>query len=676
MSDLLRTPLATTLACLVRRARRGLLSAGAVAFSAAPAAAQSAAAPALHASALHLPRAVRQAYARGTRSPDGRPGARYWQNHARYAITVTALPPDRTVRGSEQITYHNDSPDTLRALVFKLFLNIHKPGAPREASAAADYLTSGVHVDAFAVNGAATPWGDDARTFTVRRVQLTAPLLPRDSVRLSFDWHYDVSREAGREGMLDSTTFYLAYFYPRVAVYDDYNGWDTMTFTDAQEFYSDFNDYDVTVRVPRDYVVWGTGTLANAAEVLRPAPLARFRASLASDTTVHVATRAELAAHAVTAQPPNGGAGPGTNAWHFTAAGVPDVTFALGDHYVWDAGGAVVDSATGRRAGVQAAYNDTAADFHYMVQFGRHALGWLSRNWPGVPYPYEKTTVVQGSADMEYPMMVNDGSTSDTTFSRFVVEHEIAHTWFPFYMGINETRYGFMDEGWATTFEYLINQADLGPARAATFYKDFRIAGWIHDPSPLEDLPIITPGDVLSGRALGNNEYGKASLGYLAVKDLLGDALFRRALHAFIERWHGKHPLPWDFFNTVNDVAGRDLDWFWRAWYFSNSYIDLGVDAVRPTPTGCAVALRNVGGMPAPVDLVLGYADGTSERVHVTPAVWAADPARATVAVATRKTLRSLALDGGIFMDADPSNDRWSAGTPGATPNVESNGAP
>ena len=622
---------------------------------AARAAAQAPAQPA--AQPLPQPRAVRRAFAAGTRSADGRPGPRYWQNHGRYAITLTVLPPDRTVRGSEQITYANNSPDTLRAIVVKLFVNIHKPGAARAGRAATEYLTSGVTVDSFAVNGAATAWsGQNAGTS--QRVRLAAPLLPHDSVRLAFAWHYDLSREAGREGMLDSTTAYLAYFYPRVAVYDDYNGWDTMEFTDAQEFYSDFNDYDVTLRVPARDVVWGTGTLANAAAVLRPPALARFRASLTSDTTVHVATRADLAAGSVTA---NAGNPRATNDWHFTATNVPDVTFAVGDHYVWDAGSVVVDSATRRRAGVQAAYNDTAPDFRYMVQFGRHALGWLSRNWPGVPYPYEKTTVVQGSADMEYPMMVNDGSTSDTTFSRFVAEHEIAHSWFPFYMGINETRYGFMDEGWATTFEYLINQADLGPERAATFYREFRVAGWIHDPSPVEDIPIITPGDALSGHALGNNEYGKASLGYLALKDLLGDATFRTALHAFIERWHGRHPIPWDFFHTVNNVSGRDLNWFWRAWYFEPSYIDLGITDVRAASGGYAVTLANVGGMPAPVDLVLRYADGTSETRHETPAIWAADLRRATVAIPTAKPLQSIALQGGIFMDADPSNDRWEA---------------
>jgi len=603
---------------------------------------------------LYMPRAVQQAYRNGTRSADGNPGPRYWQNHGRYAMTVTATPADGSIHGSEDIVYYNNSPDTLGALVFKLFLNIHKPGAPRNGGATPDYLTSGVHIDRFAVNGAPADWPDSPFAFTNQRVRLPAPLLPHDSVGLSVDWHYDVSHRSGREGMIDSTTWFLAYFYPRVAVYDDYDGWDTMDFTDSQEFYSDFNDYEVTIRVPRNYVVWGTGTLTNASDVLQPEILRRFQASTTSDQTIQVATGDEMAAGQVTRQDP-------VNAWRFTATNVPDMAFNLSDHYVWDAGSVVVDDATGRRAGVQAAYNDSSADYRHMVQFGRHALDWLSHHWPGVPYPYEKTTIVQGFAGMEYPMMANDESYSDTTFSRFVAEHEIAHTYFPFYMGINETRYGFMDEGWATTFEYLINLDDMGKERTDAFYKRFRVNGWIRDPSPLEDLPIITPGDVLKGRAYGNNAYGKPSLGYLAVKDLLGDDVFRACLHGYIDRWHGKHPTPWDFFNTFNDVSGKNLNWFWHNWYFTNSYIDLAVTGVAKRQGGYTVAIRNIGGMAAPVDLQIGYTDGTSETVHQTPAVWEADQLEARVPVTTGKTIASVTLDGGIWVDADLTNNRWTA---------------
>jgi hypothetical protein len=336
------------------------------------------------------------------------------------------------------------------------------------------------------------------------------------------------------------------------------------------------------------------------------------------------------------------------------------MTFNLSDHYVWDAASVVVDESTHRRASVQAAYNDTAADFRHMVRFGQHSLDWFSHNWPGVPYPYEKTTVVHGRSDMEYPMMVNDDSQADTVDSRFVVEHEIAHTYFPFYMGINETRYPMMDEGWATALEYLIGVADLGPERAGKAFKEFRVIGWATNNSPLEDLPIITPADGLTGGAWGDNAYGKAALGYLALKDLLGDAAFRAGLHGFMDRWHGKHPIPWDFFYTFNDVTGRNLDWFWNAWYFSNGFIDLAISSVTHAAGTYSVTIDNIGGMPTPVDLQAHYADGTSEVIHKTPAIWESNLRRATVSIPTRKSLETLVLNGGIWLDADSTNNRWS----------------
>jgi hypothetical protein len=163
----------------------------------------------------------------------------------------------------------------------------------------------------------------------------------------------------------------------------------------------------------------------------------------------------------------------------------------------------------------------------------------------------------------------------------------------------------------------------------------------------------------LKGSAYGNNAYGKPALGYLALKDLLGDAAFRKGLHAFIDRWHGKHPTPWDFFNTFNDVTGRNLDWFWQNWYFSNGYVDLAVRSVARSGDGYAIALDNVGGMAAPVDLLVRYGDGSSDTLHETPAIWEADRARATVALRTSKVVQSVALDGGIWVDADSTNDRW-----------------
>jgi aminopeptidase N len=169
----------------------------------------------------------------------------------------------------------------------------------------------------------------------------------------------------------------------------------------------------------------------------------------------------------------------------------------------------------------------------------------------------------------------------------------------------------------------------------------------------------VTPADALAPRAYGDNAYGKPALGYLGLKDMLGDTMFRTALHAFMDRWHGKHPIPWDFFNTVNDVTGQNLNWYWNGWFFSNGNIDLAVNGVAKTGDGYNVVIDNVGGMPAPVDLQARYADGSSETIHETPSIWRANPRRATVPVATRKSLQSLVLDGGIWVDSDSTNNRW-----------------
>ena len=599
---------------------------------------------------LYWPRDVKKAYKNKTRSNDGYPGIKYWQNTARYNITLTAMPPERNIKGSEQISYINNSPDTLKYLVFKFIQNIHKPGAPRLGSAAADYLTDGVHVDSFSVNGESKKWKSKEYSPTVQYAGLSKPLPPHDSIQLSFDWHFQISLQSGREGMIDSTTYYLAYFYPRVAVYDDYNGWDDLDHNDALEFYNDFNDYVLNVKVPKNYIVWATGNLQNANDVLEPTYVQRLNESMKADKKIEIATAADLAKKNITKQND-------VNTWTFAYNDISDVALGLSDHFVWDASSVIVDEKTRRRVSIQAAYNDTAKDFHHVVEFGQSALSYLSTKWPGVAYPFPKMTVFQGYAGMEYPMMANDETYSDNNFARFVAEHEISHTWFPFYMGINETRYGFMDEGWAATFELLYNRSVMSKDSADDFYKQFRINGWIQDENADEDLPIITPGENLSGRGLGNNEYGKPSLAYLSLKDLLGDEMFRKCLHGFIDRWHGKHPIPWDFFYTVNNISGQNLNWFWNAWFFSNSYIDLAIDNIHKDGDSYQLAISNIGGFPVPIDVQLNFNDGSTQTFHKSPAVWESNQKQVTVTVSSKKSLQSAKLVTDIYMDADESNN-------------------
>jgi hypothetical protein len=227
-------------------------------------------------------------------------------------------------------------------------------------------------------------------------------------------------------------------------------------------------------------------------------------------------------------------------------------------------------------------------------------------------------------------------------------------------MGINESRYAYMDEGWATTYELLIGNTEVGKSKAEDFYKEFRVTRWIHDRSTSEDLPTITPSSELRG-GYGNNAYGKPSLSYLALKDMLGDALFKKALHTYMSNWHGKHPIPWDYFNSMNSGSGKNLNWFFNNWFFTNYYDDLALRNIIKTAGGYKVEVQNIGGFVIPFDVKFTYTDGTSESFHQTPAVWEKDQKQASVTIKSSKTVKTAVLDNGIYMDANESNNTWTA---------------
>jgi hypothetical protein len=600
---------------------------------------------------LTIPDGIAKTYANGTRDKSGKPGKKYWQNHGRYNIAVTISPPDRTIKGTEHISYVNNSPDELKSLNMKLIMNVHRAAGRRGG---AENPLAGIQIDKITANGATITWDNATASTTNQMIDLPKPLATKDSVKLDIAWHYQLSdgTKGDREGYIDSTTYYLAYFYPRVSVYDDYKGWDTQPHVGSLEFYNDFNDYTLSVTVPKNFIVWSTGTLRNPNKVLQPKYATMLQQSFTSDSTLHIATPADLAAKTVTAQNDQ-------NTWIWTATNITDMTFGVSDHYNWDAASTVTDDATKRRVSVQAAFPDASQDFHHSVQNSRYALAWFSKNWPGVQYPFEKSTAFQGTADMEYPMMVNDSHEADLGFAQLVQDHEQAHTYFPFYMGINESYYAFMDEGWATTLEYLIGIEEKGKAAADKFYKQFRVVGWAKRPHTNE-MAIITPSPDTKFGA-GNNFYGKPSLSYLALKDMLGDALFKKALHNYMNNWHGKHPIPWDYFNSMSTGAGKDLNWFFYNWFYTPGYIDLKLTSVDKAGSGYKVVIENIGGFASPFDLILTYSDSTTETIHQTSAVWQKDQKNITVNLKGSKTLTAVQIDGGIFMDADEANNKWAA---------------
>lgn len=601
---------------------------------------------------LYMPRDVKIAYRRNERSPDGKPGKKYWQNKARYTINVTVNPAQRKLNGDEEIIFINGCPDSLRYLNFRLIQNIHKPGAARHRDVEEEYLTSGLHIDSFAINNLPQVWVEPKDAPTRKWIDLAKPIPGHDSMSIYFKWHYDISRKARREGMIDSTTAFLAYFYPRIGVIDDYNWMDLMDFTEDKEFYNDFNNYTLNVTVPKDYVVWATGTLQNMNEVLQPAYAKKLSNSFTSDSIINIADKNDYKNRRITATQ-------NYNTWKWSADNISDVAFGVSDHFKWDASSIIVDDKTQKRVSVQALYNDTVVYFNNVVPKARDALKWFSNNWPGVTYPYPKTTISSGFENMEYPMMVNELPNNDFRDAYSILNHEIAHTWFPFYMGINESRYPFMDEGWASEFEYLISIRDNGYKTADSLFKQDRIQSWATDPTLIHDLPIITPADALSGAAIGDNAYGKAALAYGALKDLLGNQLFKKCLHEFMERWHGKHPIPWDFFNTFNAVSRKNLDWFWNNWFFSNGYMDVAIDTVYEKNNMLSIVIKNKGGFAIPLNVDLKYADGTNETIHYTPGIWHKNQQQFIARIQKNKKIKTVTLDTGVFVDADEKNNKW-----------------
>ncbi|WP_125719945.1 M1 family metallopeptidase [Flavobacterium ustbae] len=596
---------------------------------------------------LYMPRNIKKAYEKGTRSKDGKPGTNYWQNRGKYNMEISVDPKTRLVSGTESIIYENNSKDTLKNLVIRFVNNLHKPSSPRGGEVSKDFLSDGLTITSLKIENEV--YKEDAKNWgTVGNVKLQKPILPHSKTIINIQWNYPLSKESGREGQIDETTFFVAYSYPRISVYDDYNGWDRLPHTDRQEFYNDFNDYVFSVKAPKNYVVYATGDLLNPDEVLQPEFASRLKKSYTTDEILHIANEQEMKSGIVTKQYD-------WNVWKFEAKNITDVTFGLSDHYLWDASSVVVDKKTNRRASVQAAYDIKGTDFVNSVKNNQYALDWFSNNWPGVPYPFSKMTAFQGFADMEYPMMCNDSQMGDAKFAQLVQDHEVAHTYFPFYMGINETRYAFMDEGWATTFEYLIGIAEHGKEAADKFYKAFRVKNYISDRSAEQDQPIITMSTQVSGAGYGNNSYGKASLSYLALKDLLGEDVFKKALHDYMDIWNGKHPIPWDYFNAFNTSTGKNLNWFFNNWFFTNNYLDIAIKGFSPDKK--VITVENVGGFAIPFDVVITYADKSTATVHQTPAIWEKNQKTAKVFLKSSKKIEKIELVNGIFMDATPENN-------------------
>ncbi len=589
---------------------------------------------------LYIPRNIQKAYDKGTRSADGKPGKNYWQNYSEYYIRVKFNPQSRLVEGEQIITYYNNSPDTLKKIVFKVYPDNYKKGVKRNVEIAPEDVSDGVAFSKIII-GERDYLNLDKKDLYREGTNLivkTNPISPQGKTTCQINWSYILNKGShNRTGQIDDGSYFLGYFFPRIAVYDDIEGWDENEYFGRQEPYFEHSSFNVFVTVPKNYMVWATGELQNPAEVLHENVLKKWTNALLSDKPVFVIDSTDLKNKTVTLKNKY-------NTFQFKAS-APDFVFATANHYVWQGCNRIVDSTTLRKSFVTTAFNPEHKNYFEIIDFATKTMDVMCFDFPGVPYPYPHLTIIDGLDQMEYPMMINDNPIDDRAEAIELTDHEMMHQYFPFFMGNNQTKYGWMDEGWATLGEWYIS-----PKIDSTIIDLYGMPDINYFMGREWDSPLITNTTEIY-RGLFLNQYVKPALSYLYLWDMLGDVEFKKALHYYMSQWNGKHPTPWDFFNCINTGSGKNFDWFWKAWYYEWGYADLGIKSVSITSDGHNVIIEAKGNKPVPVTLFVNYTDSTFEKIHRTAEVWKNGNKEVVLEIKTDKKIKDLKL--GDTYDAD-----------------------
>jgi hypothetical protein len=611
-----------------------LIIAGSICFSAA-----------FSQSLLPTPTNIQSAINKGTRSNNGLPGKNYWQNKADYNIHINFNPDTRIISGSEEISYINNSPDTLNQIVFKLYPNLYQKGSPRLMKIQSADISDGMQIEEMTINDIEKDVNSlriDATNLQVR----IKPAMPGETIHFKIRFSYTLNKTSHiRTGEVDDGSYFIAYFFPRIAVYDDIDGWNMNPYLGTQEFYNDFCNFKTSITVPANYVVLATGDLKNCNDVLNEKYCKRIKQAETNDDIINIIDSSDVANGNITKNN-------GSNEWKYEANNVTDVAIGISNHYIWQSSSLVVDKTTGRRTRVDAVFNPNHKDYFKVASDARKTVEAMSYRFPKWPYPYNHETVFDGLDQMEYPMMVNDNPLENRAESIELTDHEIFHTMFPFYMGTNETKYGWMDEGWATIGEWLIS-----PMIDSSLVDEYGMAPTEKLAGTEVDLPITTLTTQEYGTSMFLNSYPKPALGYLYVKDMLGDDLFYKGLHNYFRNWAGKHPLHNDFFYSMNAGSGKNLNWFWQKWFYEGGVPDIGIVKLTGTSNKKQLTVKLKGTKPVPVDVNILYKDGSTQKIHRSIAVWEKGNKIVTINFTASKPIQEITLGSTYIPDVDRSDN-------------------
>ncbi|MEO8575444.1 MAG: M1 family metallopeptidase [Gemmatimonadales bacterium] len=590
---------------------------------------------------------IRKAFAAGTRDSTGAPGAKYWQQKVDYRIETTIDPSNNQLRGSETITLHNTTPDTLKTVVLRLYQNYFTPTVGRT-----DYvtdITDGIKIERLSVNGSTisltneTQYELDERIATITPA---APILPGATATIEAAWRFtvpnvDTTTRGERMGRFGNYLYQIAQWYPQIAMYDDMRGWDTDQYLGNGEFNNPFGSFDVKITAPGGWLLGATGDLLNPQEVYSQRTRDRLALAMQVDTTIHVVEANERGASATA---------PGaTLTWHYSAPLVNDFAFAVSRDYVYDATHAAIPGKGKIPVHVLYLPQRTAYRTNNTAQFGREALEEHSRTL--FPYEFSQGTIADGpETGMEYPMIIFSGSSLGVTV------HEFGHQWFPMTVGSNETRYGFMDEGFDNFMSAIavgaINKTPVNLGGGGPGYRG--IAG-----SEIE-APMMWHTDY-AGPYSGVATYSKAGVAFNALGGIVGDSAVHRALANYAVQWKYQHPSPWDFFFSMNKSLRKDLGWFWYGWFFTNYTFDQAIESVRTEGGDAVITVRDKADLAMPVIVLIEFADGTKQVTTLPVELWFGGT-RTIVARAPLggKTVKSVTLDPeNRFQDLSRGDNVW-----------------
>jgi len=595
------------------------------------------------------------------RTGGGEPGPGYWQQRADYDIQVTLDPAADRVTGQEVIHYTNRSPEPLDHIWIQLDQNLFAEGSRGSLVYGGgrwrgSFPGGGLSLETVELraDGTSTP----ARYVvdgTRMRIDLPSPVPPEGGqADLALAWSFLVPEygadRMGRYQGKDGWVFEVAQWYPRVAVYDDVDGWNTLPYLGQGEFYLEYGDFDVAITVPRELIVVATGELQNPAEVLTADQRRRLDQARQSGQTVSILAPGEVGDRSTRPS------GSGDLTWRFHAENVRDFTWAASKAFIWDATSweDVLIMSVYPREGLG---TKEEPGWEEATAYARHTISYYSDQWFRYPYPVA-INVAGVVGGMEYPMIVFCSVDARDHGLFGVTDHELGHTWFPMIVGSDERRWAWMDEGFNTFINHYSNLAFYGDSALADLRTrpDYIVS---RELSPIADQVIMTYPDDLRPDGLGFLAYRKPGFGLVMLREvILGPETFDAAFKEYIRRWAYKHPKPADFFRTMEEVSGADLDWFWRGWFETTDLLDQAVDSVQVDSRGSRVYLSNRQGLVMPVPLEMTFADGATRRTQLPVEIWATRDGY-TLEVPDRSVVR-ISLDPDAQLpDVDRTNNAW-----------------